>query len=313
MSTDPVKKHDVLGLGVATIDLLALVEHFPSSESVQQARRYIIQGGGPVATAMVTLSRLGARTAMLDILGDDRWGSTIREELERDGVDAEYVISAKGCISSIASILVRRRDGARSIVFMPGNTPEYPVSEISFRKISAAKILHLNGRHWETCVKACTYARQAGVTISFDGGAHRFRPELKELVPMTDICIVAREFAEQYTGRTGIEKAARGLMNEGPALVVITDGIRGSWIFQGEDTAFHQPAYTVQNVVDTTGCGDAYHGAFLFGVLRSMDLRTTASLASAVASMNARHLGGRTGLPRLEEVQEFISRHLEHS
>jgi len=309
MHTDPVKKHDVLGLGISTVDLIALVEHFPSSESVQRARRHIIQGGGPVATAMVTLSRLGARTAMLDILGDDAWGSLIKEDIEREGVATDYVIPAKGCSSSIASILVRRKDGGRSIVFKPGNTPDYPVSEISFRKIAASKILHINGRHWEACVKACTYARQAGVTISFDGGAHRFRPELKELVPITDICIVAREFAERYTGRTGIEKAARGLMSEGPPLVVITDGFRGSWIFQGVDTAFHQPAYTVQKVVDTTGCGDGYHGAFLFGVLRSMDLKQTACLASAVAAMNARHLGGRTGLPRLEEVQHFMSRH----
>jgi sugar/nucleoside kinase (ribokinase family) len=246
---------------------------------------------------------------MLDVLGDDWWGSLIKEEFEREGVATEALIQSRGCTSSIASILVRCEDGERSIVFMPGNTPDYPVSKIPSQMIAASKILHINGRHWESCMKASRFARKSGVKISFDGGAHRFRLELTELVPLTDICIVARDFAEAYTSQSSVEKAAQVLMNEGPPLVVITDGLRGSWIFQKGHTSFHQAAYDVPNVIDTTGCGDSYHGAFLFGLIRSMDLKQTACLASAVAAMNAQHLGGRTGLPRLEKVQQFMSQH----
>jgi sugar/nucleoside kinase (ribokinase family) len=72
--------------------------------------------------------------------------------------------------------------------------------------------------------------------------------------------------------------------------------------------SFHQPAYLLPTVVDTTGCGDSFHGAFLFGLLQGMTLQETASLASAVAALNSQRLGGRGGLPSLEQAQEFVSR-----
>jgi sulfofructose kinase len=69
---------------------------------------------------------------------------------------------------------------------------------------------------------------------------------------------------------------------------------------------FHQPAFRVR-VVDTTGCGDVFHGAFLYGVLRGWDLRRVARFASAVAALKCRKLGGRAGIPRLGEVEEFLA------
>jgi len=90
-------------------------------------------------------------------------------------------------------------------------------------------------------------------------------------------------------------------------LVVITDGANGSWVFANDGTQFQQPAYLLPNVVDTTGCGDSYHGAFLFGLIKGMTLRECARLASAVAALNAQQLGGRSGLPNLAQVQAFLS------
>jgi sugar/nucleoside kinase (ribokinase family) len=126
-------------------------------------------------------------------------------------------------------------------------------------------------------------------------------------VSLVDICIVARDFAEQYTQETGIQKRAEGLLGEGPSLVVVTDGTRGSWIFAGQGRPFHQPAYLLPDVADTTGCGDSYHGAFLFGLLKGLDLEQTAALASSVAALNSQALGGRTGLPTLEQATAFLS------
>jgi sugar/nucleoside kinase (ribokinase family) len=97
------------------------------------------------------------------------------------------------------------------------------------------------------------------------------------------------------------------LLDAGPSLVVITDGTKGSWVYPGSGQGFHQPAFLLRDVVDTTGCGDSYHGAFLFGLLKGMDLHETAALASAVAALNTQHLGGRWGLPTLECVRTFLS------
>ncbi len=155
-------------------------------------------------------------------------------------------------------------------------------------------------------MQAVRIAREAGVRVSFDGGAGRYRLELRELIPLTNVCIVARHFAEDYTGESDPAQAAQSLLRAGPDLVVVTAGTRGSWVHARDGRAFHQPAYLFPKVVDTTGCGDSYHGAFLFGLLKGMSLKGSAALASAVGAMNSQQLGGRAGLPTYEQAQAFL-------
>jgi sulfofructose kinase len=303
-------KLDVVGLGVSTVDLLAQVEHLPAEDEVLPADEMIIQGGGPVATALVALARLGGRAAMLDALGDDWRSRLILEEFTREKVLIDSIRIRSDCTSSIAIILVNRQNGSRSIVFRPGNAPELQPQEITPAEIGAAAYLHLNGRHWNACLQAARLARQQQVKVSFDGGAHRYRKEMDDLLPLVDICIVALDFARRFSGETQPEKAARALLRAGPGLVVVTDGTRGSYVFPHGETGFHQPAFDIQNVVDTTGCGDAYHGAFLFGLCRGMSLQQTAALASAVAALNTRQMGGRTALPNLDMALSWITPNL---
>jgi sulfofructose kinase len=297
----------MIGLGASTIDIVSLVDHFPATEEIQRAEAMTVQGGGPVATAMVTLARLGARVAMLDQIGDDWRGSLILKEYQKEGVCTDYIQVGSGYESSNACVLVRKQDGARTIVYDPGTAPELSPSDVPRSLIESTRFLHVNGRHWEAMMQAIRWARAAGVQVSFDGGAHLYQPELRDLVPLTDICIVARDFAEKYTQAQDIQHAAKVLLESGPGLVVITDGVQGSWIFAREGQSFHQPAYVIPNVVDTTGCGDSYHGAFLFGLLQGRPLEQVASLASAVAALNSQRLGGRAGLPTLEQVRSFLA------
>ncbi len=302
---------DVVGLGASTVDILSLVEHLPAEDENMRAVEISVQGGGPVATAMVTLARLGASTAMIDTIGDDWRGARIREEFRQEGVDVRYLKVGKGYTSPVSCILVKKDNGARSIVWSPGTAPELSAADVDAAMIEPAKILHVNGRHWGACMEAVRIARKAGVQVSFDGGAGRYRPELDPLLPLTDICIVARDFAEKYTREMDIGKAAEVLLRSGPGLAVITEGTNGSWIYPREGRAFHQPAYLLPKVVDTTGCGDSYHGAFLFGLLKGMGLEKTASLASAVAALNTQRLGGRVGLPTYEEADAFLTAQLK--
>jgi sulfofructose kinase len=299
---------DVVGLGMSVVDIVQLVDHFPSKEEVQRAIDMTIQGGGPVATAMVTLARLGAKVAMLDAIGDDWRGALIRDEFEQVGVCTDYIRQTRGHTSSLACVLVTKANGARSIVYYPGTIPELSAAEIPRSLIASTRFLHLNGRHLEACLQACAWAQEFNVEISLDGGAHLYRPELRQVVPLTDVCIVARDFAQSYTGATDVQEAAEMLLTEGPRIVVVTDGTRGSWVLSQDGHAFHQPAYLLPEVVDTTGCGDSYHGAFLFGLLQGMGLQQTASFASGVAALNSQALGGRAGLPTLQRVMTFLSR-----
>lgn len=318
---------DIIGLGVCTVDALTLVEDLPEPGRVTRGHEAVLMGGGPVATAMAAAARLGGKTAMVDRIGQDFLGDFIMHDLKKHGVDTSLIIREKNATSSLASIMVRKEDGERAIVYTPGNCGEFPPEMITPALLPRATILHVNGRHWAACLEACALAKKMGMLVSMDGGAHRFYKEHRQLLPMVDIAIVAREYAEQYAGTADQDQAAQALLAAGPCLVVITDGAGGSRVYATppwddarpapstgqqisipsvEPKASHQPAYALESVKDTTGCGDVYHGAFLMGLAKGMKLRRCAMLASAAAAMNATHLGGRGYLPTLEEVEVFL-------
>jgi sulfofructose kinase len=310
MLDEVTKTIDVVGIGVSTLDMFTVVDKFPTTREVQKAITMVLDGGGPVATAMATLAKLGAITVMIDNLGGDWSGSLILEDFKKYNVNIHCLEIFPKYSSSIANILVQKDTGIRAIIFQPGSVPEIKNISKYASIIQKAKILHLNGRHLDASLEAINIAQRARGKVSFDGGANRYNPNMRLIVPKVDICIVAKEFALSYTGETRIDHAGNILLKAGPELVVITDGINGSWVFNKGIGMFHQPAFKIDNVVDTTGCGDSYHGAFLYGFIHNMSLQKSAEFASAVAALNTQSLGGRKGLPSLETVDNFLLNYL---
>ena len=93
----------------------------------------------------------------------------------------------------------------------------------------------------------------------------------------------------------------------GPSCVVITDGEKGGHWLAGEASDRYD-AFAV-TAVDTTGAGDAFHGAYLYGLKRQWDMPRRCKFAAAVAAMVCRTPGGRTGTPTLEEAEIFIQQY----
>ena len=293
---------DVLCLGFAVIDHLALVPRLPGPDEIYAAQAVDVQGGGPAATAAVTLARLGARAAYVGTLGDDSGGEFALAEFRRFGVDVSGVVQVAGARSVNSVILVQ--PPYRSILYDLGDVPELQPAQIDPAQIRAARILHLDGHYQAAAMRAARLAREAGVLVSLDGGAGELWLGLEELLWLVDILVVARWFAQQYTGEDEVEKAGSKLLAYGARIVGITDGLRGSWVWTADDH-FHQPAYVV-DVVDTTGAGDVYHGAFLYALLQGWPLRRVAAFASATAALKCCRLGGRAGIPTSDQVEEFL-------
>ena len=119
--------------------------------------------------------------------------------------------------------------------------------------------------------------------------------------------IVARDFAERFSGSSAIDDQLEALSRWDANVVGVTDGVRGSW-FRAEGEEFHQSAFSVDPVVDTTGCGDVFHGAFLASFSQGNSTPDCARFASAAAALNATALGGRGKLANSDEVAELIAR-----
>jgi len=287
----------IIGIGAATLDRLIWVEEFPADEGVTEMRDEATDGGGPVATALCVLAHLGRECLLVDRLGDDPAGEHILRGLKGHGVATNGVSVVAGARSAEAVILVRRRDGARHIVYRRSSAGEPDAESVKPEWLRGARLLHVNGRHEAAARRAVTLAKQAGVRVSFDGGAGRYRETLRDLVVASDILIVARGFAAAFTGREEVAEQLDALFEATHAeVVVITDGARGSWVSERVGARFHQRASAIAEVVDTTGCGDVYHGAFLHGWLEQWELERCATFASDWAAATAGGLGGRWAL-----------------
>lgn len=299
---------DIVGLGTATVDLLALVPRLPGSDEVFEIEALEIEGGGPAASAMAAASRLGARCAMIGSTDRTTWGDQVVERLARQRVDVTYLLRRAEGIAPRSVILVEAASGKRSILYHRGLVASPTPEELPRELLRQARILHLDGFHHEAARSAAELVRASGALVSLDGGAGAAWPGIDTLLPLVDVLIVARAFALRVTGLEAEPRAAEALARHGARHVVITDGERGAWSLV-DGVQRHHSAFRVP-VVDTTGAGDAFHGGYLQALLDAHDPLVCLRRASAVAALACTRLGGRAGLPSADELEAFL-RHAE--
>lgn len=295
----------IVGLGMATVDVLTRVPRLPGPDEVFEVDALEFQGGGPVASALAAAARLGSQVAMIGSTDAGTWGQIVVDGLVSAGVDVAHLWRRAGGDAPRSVILIDRADGRRSILYSPGTVGSPRLDELPWPLIRGARVLHLDGFHLEAALAAARAAREAGVAVSFDGGAGDLWAGIDDLLPLVDVLIVARSFATQVTGASEPEASGPLLARHGARHVVVTDGVRGAWSWvDGE--ALHQPAHEVE-VVDTTGAGDAFHGGYLHAWVGGADPRTCLRVASAVGALACTRLGGRAGLPDAATVHELLA------
>lgn len=293
-------------LGRVTIDFLNLVDHFPTGDELIRVIDYSVQGGGPVGTAAAAAARLGVKTAVVDCLGDDWRTPLILDGFRQAGVDINFLQIKEKSTSTQSVLLVEAGTGKRAIINARGSTPPPEITPELVNILNSCLVLHVTGTYPQTVRQAIEIMRGAVGKISFDGGAGLFKEEDRDILRKVNWCICAEEYAIQLTGQKDMESMLHSIAALGPEIVGITSGECGSfWLLQNQDL-FHQPAFPVKNLVDTTGCGDSFHGGFIFAMLHGYSPVEAARFASAVAAINAQHLGGRDGLPDFQTVQQFI-------
>jgi len=196
MSTCPQKEIDILGIGASTLDRFIVVDHYPTGREVQQVVSSTTDGGGPVATALAVAGKYGARTAMIDSIGDDMVGRHILDDFKKYNVNTDAIHIEKGEKSGVATILVKHSTGERAVFFERSTAPEPVFLDTHKQLIKEAFILHVNGRHRQFMCSAMALAQKAGTIISLDGGAQRYDEEMKSITESSHITIVARDYAE---------------------------------------------------------------------------------------------------------------------
>jgi len=264
----------VVGIGLAALDYLGIVPRMPRFDDAEavEVQEWVTSGGGPVATALVALARLGVPVAYVGLLGDDAAGRQIRREFAREGVDVSHLRHHPGVRSPTVMVMVEAEMGRCAFVAFRDPGVTFTLTSKHRELIAGPDFLHLDGWYASAGIPAARLARAAGVQVSLD--AYRVDERTPEWVSVTDVLIATESFPPRYTGQSDLAQASERLLSQGPSLVVTTFSERGCFVATKEKQ-FHVPGFPVKAIY-TTGAGDVFHGAFLYGLLQNWDLAQTA-------------------------------------
>ncbi|MEM7031417.1 MAG: PfkB family carbohydrate kinase [Chloroflexota bacterium] len=304
MSTKPsLNSPKIIGIGLACQDYLIQVPDIMAVHQGAILDGYKVQGGGMTATALVAVSRLGGQAELWSAFGDDEHAPLIEAELEAEGVNLSQVIRLPNTISHYTFVMVDSQSGERAFltsgIAMKRRYHRFE-QEPDWTRLAQADALLVDGLWHNLGLKGLQVAQDKGIPTC---GDIEYFKESEDLLPYIDYLVVPEEMAIEATGSadaTALQKLAR----YGGRMVVITLGEAGTlyWLDGQikETAAFDVP------VVDTTGAGDVFHGAFVYGLGRGWSPEQLVLFSSAVSAIKCQSLGGRTGIPTLKQTRQFL-------
>lgn len=294
--------NDMIGIGGGCIDHLSVVRRTP--DGWEECGPPLVQGGGLAATGATAVARLGGSIELWGIVGDDHHGQMIYAELQRDGVDMSQVRVVPGMRSPCSFIEVDADTGERTI-YGSGFGVYPPDVETYFDPARArtAKAMLVTTFAPRAAIEAAKQLHAVGGKVVAD--LARVDGPIAELARHVDAIIMPEFSVEPLVGSFDIPRALYALAEIGSSMPAITVGARGSY-YLSQGIVYHCPAFPVR-VVDTTGCGDSFHGAFTYAMAQRWNQHEAIRFSSAVAAVKATKLGGRSGLPTLATVQEFMA------
>ena len=287
---------DVLCVGHASYDLIFSIDHHPLADEKISASGFVGMGGGPAANAAVTVAKLGFKAAYAGYLGLDIYGEHHYRELLDTGVHSDLII--RGNFSTPLSTILVKPDGQRALINYKGQTKALAADAIDFSTI-IPKVVLFDGHEPQLSLALLASLQDKSTISVLDAGS--LHDGTLALMHKVDYLVCSEKFAIQYAGT--IETALQRLADLAPT-VVITLGEKGLiWKRSQEQGALS--AFPV-TCVDSTGAGDAFHGAFAAALCTDMSWFDILRYASAAGAWCCTKLGARTGIPNHEDIQVLL-------
>jgi sugar/nucleoside kinase (ribokinase family) len=294
---------DVLGFGIVTVDFLGVVDNWPSEGTKLPLQNFCIYDGGLTATALVAVSRLGGRACFAGKLGYSQMAERALCALADENVDCSLVIREQNAEPVISFVITTAQTGQRTILWSSQNVIYPCPDELPDKKwYERTRVLLFDHCSEQAGVEMARIARKHNIPVVID--VERETEYVSEAMAISSHVIVSENFAAKYTRESNVSQMLRCLRTWPQQTVIITQGKSGCTGFSGQGE-FHVPAIVVE-AVDTTGCGDVFHGAYALAIARGKTVIQAARYASAVAAMCATKFGGRDGIPNQNDLNEFM-------
>jgi sugar/nucleoside kinase (ribokinase family) len=303
-----------IAMGVHVLDVLVRpVEAIPEGQGGTLVEEIRITAAGSAGGTALTLAKLGAKTSSAGAIGSDAVGDMLTGLLESGGIDTSHLVR-RDDVQTSATVLPIRHNGERPALHVIGANGTYGPDDAPWDAIAASTHLHLGAPEFmggEAAAKILSFARENGVTTSADilAPGDQAADLIDWIAPAFGELDYLLPNDEQVLGLSGEDDLAAGcraLVRRGVGCVVATQGAEGA-IMVDEEGSESVPAFEV-DVVDTTGCGDAFSAGFLRGLSLGRSRRDAAVLGCAAAALVAQGLGSDYGDFDLAAVDEFAGR-----
>lgn len=294
----------ILCVGHATYDITYLLPNFPIENRKYKAERRIMVSGGPTCNAAYLLGKYGEEVSYITTLGNDVYGREILNDLKDIGVDTSRIIVKDEFITPCSLIITNGGTGSRTIINYrePRN-----VDDFVFGYEKAPEIILFDGHELKLALKTIKEFPKAIKVL--DAGT--FTEGTKTLAALVDYLVCSEDFARDYCGLEKIEEkdylfVLQTLKKLNPNMVIVTLGELGSIMEKNGEVVKFKSFKT--KAIDTTGAGDIFHGAFVYGLSNNFSIEKNIEFASACASLSVEKLGGRNSIPEIKDVLERIKR-----
>jgi sulfofructose kinase len=296
---------DVVGVGLNATDVFYIVPNYPQLGGKVRILSSSFQPGGQVATALVACRRLGLSARYVGKVGDDDAGRVQLASLAREGMDTRHTRVVRRTPTQIGVIVVDRSTGERTVFWHRHQRLALRASELSRDAIVTARALHLDGCDVAACRAAARWARAAGIPVVAD--LDTVYAKIETLLPLVDYLVASTGFLFAFAGTKdhcrALRQVAKEFENPAAGVTLGADGAlllwRGSFIYS--------PGFAVE-AVDTTGAGDVFHGAFIYGLLAGWEMPRVLDFSNALAGLNCTALGARGGIASRASAEELMRR-----
>ncbi|MFL5320215.1 MAG: carbohydrate kinase family protein [Myxococcaceae bacterium] len=322
---------DVICVGETLVDFLPA----EPGHRMRDVESWVRCSGGSPANVAIGVARLGGTSAMLGVVGHDEFGAYLRESLGREGVDVSHLRQTEEGKTGLVFISLGEK-GERSFSFHRTRAAEFFLADRDVDEpfLRSAKALHFGSNSLlfreaqRAAIRMAEIGKAAGLLVCVDPNLrlhvwpdpNELKEVIKRLVPGASMVKLAEDEIEFVTGSTDPEKALELLRAQGVVLPIVTLGERGAVLLVGDRVV--SVSAPSARVIDTTGAGDGFVAAMLFGVTRAFgtpaalsaahvgEIRQLAAFACAAGARVCERLGAVSGLPRIEELSAVVPAYL---
>lgn len=289
---------DVVGVGINATDTIIRLPHFPTLDSKVELLSAEIKPGGQVASAIVACRRWGLSARYVGKIGDDAAGKLQVQEMQREGVDCRW-ITTPGAMSQSSFILVDELSGERTVLWKRDPQIALRPEDLQREWIVGSQVLLVDGHDTEAAAQAARWAHEEGMLVIGDFD-NRY-PHVEVLLECVDFIVTSKDFPERLTGECDLLKSLPAIFRRFKCrLTGATLGRLGVLVWDGKHFALC-PGFHV-HATDTTGAGDIFHGALLYGLVRNWGMEETLEFSCAAAALNCMAQGARGGIASLERI-----------